>query len=418
MSDNEREQRHEEITAILDRKSGVREIHDTDNRETVVGAADRQTYATWLTPIDEHFVCHRNPIPDADAESWTVSLTGLDEDTTLPMVAIREDFPTVAIAHTMECAGNGRGHHDPETSSVQWGYEAVGTSIWVGTPLRSILRTHGIDEADERWLTAIGGDSLVEEVFARSIPLAKIFDDCILAYEMNGQSLPPEHGYPVRLIVPGWYGVNNVKWVEELRLMDSMVTETSLDRPGTHSRWQQASYRIHPAGSEPASHETITEVDTREQLASDAVEHPYTFDATVMSLIGVPEGTVELEPSSSKIVEVRGVAWAGDDTIERVEISTNGGSTWDETELIGPDYAAAWRLFRYDWAADPGTHTLVSRATDDRGRTQPARISDPNEWSDALERDAFPWNEGGYAANAYRPNAVEVDITISESGDC
>lgn len=322
MSDNERDQRHEEITAILDRKSGVREIRDTDNRDTVVGTADRQTYATWLTPIDEHFVCHRNPIPDADAASWTVSLTGFDGDTTLSMAAIREEFPTVAIAQTMECAGNGRGYHDPETGNVQWGYEAVSTAIWTGTPLSSILRTQGIDEADERWLTAIGGDSLEEEVFARSIPLAKVYEDCILAYEMNGQPLPPEHGYPVRLIVPGWYGVNNVKWIEELRLMDSMVTEGTLDRPGTHSRWQQASYRIHPAGSEPSVHETIEAVDTWEQLASDAVEHPYTFDATVMSLIGVPEGTVELEPDGSGTVKIRGVAWAGDDDIEKVEVST------------------------------------------------------------------------------------------------
>lgn len=414
MSDNEREQRHEEIKAILDRKSGVREIRDEDNRYTVVGAADRQTYATWQTPIDEHFVCHRNPIPDVESASWTVSLTGFDDDTTLSMAAIREGFPTVESAQTMECAGNGRGHHDPETGSVQWGCGAVGTSIWTGTPLSSILRTQGIDEADEQWLTAIGGDSLEEEVFARSIPLAKILDDCILAYEMNGQPLPPEHGYPVRLIVPGWYGVNNVKWVEELRLMDSMVTEGTLDRPGTHSQWQQTSYRIHPAESKPEANETLETVDTWEQLASDVVKHPYTFDTTVMSLIGRPEGTVELEPNAPDIVEVRGVAWAGDNAIDRVEISTDGGNTWNETELFGPDYAAAWRRFRYDWTADSGTYTLVSRATDDQGRTQPRRISTPDEWTDAIESDAFPWNEGGYAANAYRPNAVEITVTVSE----
>ena len=308
-TDEGRPQRHDEIGAILERKPGVREIRDEANRYTVVGAASRHTYANWLTPIEDHFVCHRNPIPEIDAESWSVSLTGLDEDISLPVTAICEEYPTVAVAHTMECAGNGRGQHDPETSSVQWGCEAVGTSIWTGTPLRSVLRASGVgttlEEANGRWLTAIGGDSIDEEVFARSIPLSKALEDTILAYGMNGHPLPEEHGYPVRLIVPGWYGVNNVKWLEELRVMDTMVTEGSLDRPGIHARWQQSDYRIHPGNSEPMVHETIDETDTEEQLRSGQVDHPYTFDAMVMSLIGAPEGDVELE-SVDASVEVLG----------------------------------------------------------------------------------------------------------------
>lgn len=423
MEGDERPGRREEIDAILERKPGVREVRDEANRYTVVGAAGRGTYANWLTPIEEHFVCHRNPIPDLDEESWSVSLAGLDDGAaaSLSMAAIHEDFPTVAIAHTMECAGNGRGQHDPETGTVQWGYEAVGTSIWTGTPLRSVLRAHGVDgtEDEKRWLTVIGGDSLGEEVFARSIPLSKILDDCILAYGMNGQSLPAEHGYPVRLIVPGWYGVNNVKWVEELRVTDTMVTEGSLDRSGTHARWQQVDYRIHPAGTEPTEptepteRETIDEFDTWGQLESDAVEHAYTFDATVMSLIGAPEGTVEAT-AGTDTVEIVGVAWAGDDAIERVEVSTDGGESWNDAETFGPDYAGACRLFSYEWAADSGTHTLVSRATDDLGRTQPARISDPEEFEEAVGKGLFPWNDGGYAANAYLPNAVDVTVVAPE----
>lgn len=414
MSENAtRPQRHEEIEAILKRKPGVVEIRDESDRYTVVGASSRKTYDNWLTPIEEHFVCHRNPIPEIDAESWSVSLTGLDEEITLSMSDIREEYPTVAIAHTMECAGNGRGQHEPETSSVQWGCEAVGTSIWTGTPLRSILRTHGVKEANERWLTAIGGDSLDEEVFARSIPLSKALDDCILAYGMNGQSLPEEHGYPVRLIVPGWYGVNNVKWLNEVQIMDTMVTEGALDRSGTHARWQQTDYRMHAKGSEPEVHETVNEVDTEGQLRSDQIEHPYTFNAMVMSLIGTPENEVKLESDNTSI-EVLGVAWSGDDAIECVEISSDKGDTWDDAEVFGPDYSGAWRLFRYDWTPDPGTYTLCSRATDDQGRTQPPRISNPEGWTDAIETGSFPYNEGGYAANAYLPNALEVTVTPSE----
>jgi DMSO/TMAO reductase YedYZ molybdopterin-dependent catalytic subunit len=408
--------RRGEIEAILERKAGgVAETRDDADKYTVVGAARRRTFANWLTPVEEHFVCHRNDIPDADADAWTIALTG-DASGTLSMAALREEFPTVAVAHTMECAGNGRGQHRPETGSVQWGFEAAATAVWTGAPVGSVLRAHGVDSdggesTDSRWLTAVGGDpSDGDDVFARSIPLSKAFDDCVLAYEMNGDPLPREHGFPVRLVVPGWYGVNNVKWVDELRVTDSMVTEGSLDRPGEHAYWQQVAYRLHPRGVEPEENESVEEVDTWAQLQG-AVEHPYTFDENVKSVIGTPDGGSPV--TAGERVEVRGVAWAGDDRVDRVEVSTDGGETWADAELFGPDYAGAWRLFRYDWRPDPGEHELLSRATDERERRQPARISDPDAWRDALADDAFPWNEGGYAANAYLPNGVEVEAVDS-----
>lgn len=410
VTETPRKSRHEEIDAIVNaREGGVTPTRDEADKYTVVGAANRRTYGNWLTPIEEHFVCHRNDIPDAEADSWTVSLTG-QADGNLTMADIRNEYPRVAVAHTMECAGNGRGQHDPETGSVQWGFEAAGTAVWTGAPVSSVLREHEIDSPSGKWMTAIGGDpSDGDDVFARSIPLSKALDDCILAYEMNGQPLPREHGYPVRLIVPGWYGVNNVKWVEELRIMDSMVVEGSLDRSGEHAYWQQVSYRIHPEGIEPDTNATIETVDTWEQLEG-AAEYPYTFDANVMSVIGTPTGDAPVTPGSDGTVEVRGVAWAGDDAIDRVEVSTDDGETWSDAELFGPDYAGAWRLFRYDWDAETGKYVLLSRATDELGRRQPVRISEPDAWRDALDIDEYPWNEGGFAANAYRPNAVEVDI--------
>ncbi len=416
MASEEREQRREEIDAILERKPGVSETRDEANRYTVVGAAHRETFANWLTPIEEHFVCHRNPIPDGETESWTISFTG-DVEGELSLTDIIEELPTVAVAHTMECAGNGRGQHDPETASVQWGCEAVGTAFWTGTPVSSVLRAAGLgmEEADDRWLTAIGDDSLDEDVFARSVPLSKALDDCLLAHGMNGQPLPAEHGYPVRLVVPGWYGVNSVKWLSELRVMDSMVTEGSLDRTGTHARWQQDDYRIHPEGVTPKHADAVETADTWAQLESSAVEHPYTFDENVMSLIGRPTGE---EPISHRDgIEVRGVAWAGDDEIEGVEVSTDGGDSWHEAELFGPAYAGAWRLFRSEWDANPGSHTLLSRASDDRGRVQPATIGTPDDGLAAVENGQYPWNEGGYGANAYLPNAVTVEIIDSDTSE-
>ncbi len=410
VTERPRESRHDEIDAVLAAKAGgVAETRDEADKYTVVGAARRRTFANWLTPIEEHFVCHRNDIPNIDADAWTVSITGSVE-AEVPMADVEEAYPTVAVAHTMECAGNGRGQHRPETGSVQWGFEAAATAFWTGTPVGSILRDHGVEPSEDLWLTAIGGDpSDGDDVFARSIPLTKAFDDCILAYEMNGRPLPREHGHPVRLIVPGWYGVNNVKWVEELRVADSMVVEGSLDRPGEHAFWQQVAYRIHPEGRDPDALETVETVDTWEQLEG-AVEHPYTFDANVMSLIGAPDGESPVSPRDDGTVELRGVAWAGDDAVERVAVSTDAGETWADAELFGPEYAGAWRLFRYDWEADRGRHVLLSRATDDLGRRQPARISEPDAWRDALDDDEFPWNEGGYAANAYEPNAVTVEV--------
>jgi sulfane dehydrogenase subunit SoxC len=402
-----REQRREEIDAILDRKPGTRETRDEANRYTVVGAASRETFANWLTPIEEHFICHRNPIPDGETDSWSITLADGEREVELALADIIDELPTVAVAHTMECAGNGRGQHDPETGSVQWGCEAVGTAFWTGTPVSSVLRAAGIDTQRDQWLTAIGADSTDEETFARSIPLSKALDDCVLAHGMNGQPLPDEHGHPVRLVVPGWYGVNSVKWLSELRVMDGMVREGALDRPGTHARWQQEDYRIHAAGEEPAENATVETTETWAQLESGAVA-PYTFDETVMSLIGQPSG--ESTPTQG-LIEIRGVAWAGDEQVEGVEVSTDDGKSWHDAELFGPDYAGAWRLFRYDWDADPGEHTLLSRASDGRGRTQPERIGTPEEGFDALDNGRYPWNEGGYAANAYRPNGIIVTVT-------
>ncbi|ELZ26326.1 oxidoreductase molybdopterin binding protein [Halogeometricum pallidum JCM 14848] len=412
-TERSRPTRRDEIEEILERKAGgVAETRDEADKYTVVGAARRATFANWLTPVEEHFVCHRNDIPDADDDEWTIALTG-DAAGTLSTAALREEYPRVAVAHTMECAGNGRGQHRPETGSVQWGFEAAATAVWTGAPVSSVLRAHGVDAADGRWLTAVGGDpSDGDDVFARSIPLSKAFDDCVLAYEMNGDPLPREHGFPVRLVVPGWYGVNNVKWVEELRVMDSMVTEGSLDRPGEHAYWQQVAYRLHPHGVEPDANESVDAADTWEQLTG-AVDHPYTFDANVKSVIGTPDSESPVTPRDGA-TEVRGVAWAGDDGVERVEVSTDGGETWADADLFGPDYPGAWRLFRYDWRPKPGRYELLSRATDDRGRRQPARISDPDAWDDALGDDAFPWNEGGYAANAFEPNGVTVEVADSE----
>lgn len=398
---------------VLERRPELKRVPGTEGtRYAAAGPRDRAVYTDWLTPTEAHYILHRNEIPDLNAETWTVSITGAVEDkVALSMDEIREDYPTIVVPHTMECAGNGRGRFDPPIEPVAWDVNGVSTAFWAGTPLSSVLRDVGADIADDMWVTAIGGDRPVENnVFARSIPMSKIMDDCILAYEMNGDSLPPEHGNPIRLLVPGWYGVNSVKWLSKLHVMEKMVYGEEWVGDPTYHTWQQIAYRLF-TDEKPDHLPYIDTFDTWDQIESDEVDEPYTYDQNVKSLIGYPDDNSTISPRDDGFIEVVGVAWAGDDDVETIEISTDGGETWGEGEFVGPTYPNSWRLFRYLWNTEPGSYTLVSRATDDRGRTQPATISTPEHTPNAVESNEVPWNKLGYCNNAYLPHSIKVEVT-------
>jgi hypothetical protein len=151
-------------------------------------------------------------------------------------------------------------------------------------------------------------------------------------------------------------------------------------------------------------------------MESDSVTHPYLYDQLVKSLVGYPGDGQTVTTRVDGTIEVVGVAWAGDDAVETVEVSTDGGESWNEAEFYGPITGQpGWRQFRYVWDASPGEHTVVSRATDENGRRQPATISGPDDRASQEARivdDQFPWNEGGYGNNAYMPHAV--DCTVRE----
>ncbi|WIV67024.1 sulfite oxidase [Natrialbaceae archaeon AArc-T1-2] len=408
-----------ERTLPTDVDKRVEEVPDPNERYTCLGPESRRVFADWLTPIENHYVLHRSNTPDLDASSWTVSLTGALDGVTLSVEELKTEYPTLTVAHTMECAGNCRAYFDPPVSSVEWGLEGVSTAVWTGASLQAVLTDHGLENEDT-WVTAIGGDDpgTDGDAFARSIPTSKALKDCILAYEMNGTELPREHGAPVRLLVPGWYGVNSVKWLEELRVMDTMVYGPEWDqRRGEpyYTRWQQEGYRIVPAGEEPEPNPSVPVFDTWDQLRHDEIDHPYTFDANVKSIIAHPTGEEPVTQREDGTVEVLGVAWAGDDDVTTVEISTDGGETWETGRFLHPPVPNAWRTFRYLWEPEPGAYTLTSRATDDRGRTQPATIGSPETGLETFEDDVYPWNEGGYAANAYEPLTVDVTVRSASS---
>jgi DMSO/TMAO reductase YedYZ molybdopterin-dependent catalytic subunit len=383
----------------------------SDNSTLAAGPADRGPYEAPITPIEDCFVLNHHPTPEIDADDWTVSLTGaVDESAELTVTEIAEEYPTVTVTHTMECAGNGRAHFeavgDEPTRYVQWDDKAVATARWTGTPLSAVLDDH---DADGAWVAAIGGDAPDDpeaDVFARSLPMAKVRRDCILAYRMNGESLPADHGFPVRVIAPGWYGANSVKWLDELRVMDGMMTGAEWER---YTRWQQDQYRLKPTGdAEPTEHDDLEAFGVADQLAA-GVEEPYTYDQSVMSLIAYPDDGDVVSPGPDGRVEVVGVAWAGDDRVEDVAVSTDGGGTWYEGSFMAPAANGVWRPFRCALDLSAGEHRLVSRATDERGRRQPARVAAPGDRV-ATGEDEAPWNREGYCNNAYDSFGVEFVV--------
>jgi DMSO/TMAO reductase YedYZ molybdopterin-dependent catalytic subunit len=346
----------------------------------------------------------------------------VDEEVELTMEEVMNGFSTESVTHTMQCSGNGRSFFDPQVGGNQWSFGAVGNTVWTGTPLSEVLDAYGADTSDGAWLSVMGGDAPEgEDIFTRSIPMSKVIDDCLLAYEMNGSPMTAEHGFPVRLLVPGWYGNNNVKWVRRMHVMDRMVFgeewEEGDQRLYTH--WQQYSYRIIPEQDEAAEqYESIDLFDTYEQMQStDEIRNAYMYDQLVKSLIGYPGEGATVSPGIGGDIEVIGVAWAGDDGVETVEVSTNGGESFAEAEFFGPSGGpTSWRQFRYVWSEpEPGEHTLASRATDGQGRAQPATISSPDEGLRGITDDKYPWNKDGYGCTAYMPHAVTV--TVEEQAD-
>ena len=385
---------------------GLRTLTDEpENAEMADRAFDR-----LLTTRASHFVRSHYPVPDLDGEEWTVALTGALEGADLSMRAIREDYPTETVAHTMECSGNGRSAFEPDAEGHQWTVGAVGTAVWTGTPLSAVLDAHDADATEGTWVSVVGADAPEgEDAYCRSVPLEKVRDDTLLAYEMNGLPLTPEHGYPVRLLVPGWYGNNSVKWVERLHVSDSMVTAEDDELPPGHAHYQQDSYRILPdSDEEPTPHDVLSTFDTQAQLEGDEVRHAYLLDQLPKAAIGVPADGASVPPGPTQI---RGVAWGGEDPVERVELSTDGGESWEVTSLAAPALGRyAWRRFRHRWDATPGDHELLARATTAGGRTQPARVAAPDEGPLAITDETYPWNRKGYGNNAYRTYGVRVTV--------
>ncbi len=323
-----------------------------------------------VTPIGLHYLLTHYDIPDVDAASWRLEIGGLVERPASLSLDDLRSRPAVEAAVTMECAGNGRALVEPRVVSQPWILEAVGTARWRGTLLAPLLEEAGVQE-DAVEVLFTGLDRGVEgdeaQAYERSLPVAALLEgEALLAYEVNGVPLPPQHGYPLRLVVPGWYGMTSVKWLERITVLD----EPFLGYQMSHS------YRVRLEEDEPG--EPITTIAPR----------------SLMVPPGVPEFLTRARIVDAGSIDIVGRAWCGGSEIASVDMSTDGGATWARAELDEGSLGRwAWRPWRFTWHAEPGEHELCCRARDAAGNEQP------------LEP---PWNVGGYVNNAVQRVAVTV----------
>jgi sulfane dehydrogenase subunit SoxC len=320
-----------------------------------------------ITPAGLHYLLIHYDIPAVDPDTFELEIGGaLDRPLTLTLDDLRARA-RVDRPITFECAGNGRALLEPRPVSQPWLTEAVGTAEWGGTPLAPLLDDAGVKQsAVELLFSALdkGIEGGEPQVYERSLPIAEA-REAILAYDMNGAPLPPQHGFPLRLVVPGWYGMQNVKWLTRI---------TALEEPFTGFQ-NSVAYRMYDEDGEPG--EPITRMLPR----------------SLMVPPGVPDFMTRarhLEPGPTTLT---GRAWSGQGSIERVEVSTDDGASFEPAVLdpsLGPN---AWRGWSFTWEATPGEYILSSRATDTGGNTQPL---DPR------------WNLKGYANNAVEKITVHV----------
>ncbi|HUY35450.1 MAG TPA: sulfite oxidase [Pirellulales bacterium] len=301
----------------------------------------------WVTPNRLFFVRNHFEVPTIDLTRWRLRVEGLVERPLEFSWDELNSMPRRSVFATVECAGNGRSFLQKTAPGVQWGPGAVGHAEWTGVPLVSVLEKAGIQPAGTEVLFE-GADSGTESDhpepmrFARSLPLKKaLHPDTLLACRMNGDVLSPNHGFPLRLFVPGWYGVASVKWLERIEI---------IDRP-FQGYFQTKKYTVG-------------------RRTSSGVETEIVGPMTVKSQIVRPHDGAILGLGANRVF---GIAWAGEETVAAVEVSTDAGDTWHTAQLTGPSAPYSWTLWEYLWeVAEPEAHILLSRAISASGQVQPA----------------------------------------------
>lgn len=319
--------------------------------------------SSWITPVEHFFVRNHMHEPSTlDAGEWRLTVSGEVER---PLSLSLRDLAKIkphTLVNTLECAGNGRAFHVPQVPGVQWQRGAVGTARFSGPRLRDLLQRAGI-KASGKQVMFRGLDEVPGKVppFIRSIPLNKAMDsDTLVALRMNGAALAKHHGFPARALAPGWVGAASCKWLTEIKVLDREF-EGNFMNPG---------YRMPNQALKPG----------------EAVKPEDTHPVTALNVKSVIAGPGDGATVKSREVHIHGAAWAGQADVVKVDISTDSGATWQPASLGREQSRYAWRLWSYLWKAPKGgEYTIMSRATDSQGRTQP---------------ETARWNPSGYLYNA------------------
>ncbi|KIS25591.1 sulfite oxidase [Arthrobacter sp. SPG23] len=297
------------------------------------------------TPPGLHYVLTHFDIPFIDADTWHLRIGGaVQRAVEISLRALRRD-PTISIPVTLECAGNGRSLLHPRPLSQPWRLEGVGTAEWTGVPLAYLLAQAGVDD-DAVEVVFTGADAGIQggirQTYARSLPIKEALrPDVVLAYEMNGRELPPQHGYPLRLVVPGWYGMASVKWLESIQVLTHPFEGFQ----------QSVAYRYQEDADDAGT--PVSRIKVR----------------SLMIPPGIPDFFTRSRVLSPGPVMLQGRAWSGEGSVVRVEVGIDG--KWVPAHLGHPAGPFAWCEWTLPWVADRGEHELACRATDATGAMQP-----------------------------------------------
>lgn len=321
-----------------------------------------------IVPADQFYLRNHFPIPDLDGERYRLSVSGLVGRPLAVSLGELRNMPSESRVVTLECAGNGRSLFDPAVPGEPWGLGAVSTAEWTGVPLVELLDRAGVKEGATEIIFRGADGGHIADVdapirFERSLPADQVRDiGALLVYAMNGEPLSAPHGYPLRLIVPGWYAVASVKW-----LTDIIVTDRAFE-----GYFQTTKYWYEWVRGGREEREPVTLLNVR-------------------ALIVAPRPGTSLRRGETAI---RGIAWSGTASIAKVEVSLNGGP-WQEARMIGEARRGAWQWWELiSSLEEAGPLVVRARATDKSGRTQP---------------DQAEWNRLGYGNNSIHAVAADVD---------
>lgn len=330
-------------------------IHHGTDVETNWAATDPLSYQT---PTERFFVRNHTTAPEIDPASWRLEVwgDGLAGDATAYSLDEIQKLGSTTYDRALECTGNGRRLFDEQQGEfrpgTQWGLGAIGLATWTGVPLRTVLEDAGL-RADAVQVMPVGLDASYVcngtdyGHVRRPLPIEKALDDVLVAWEMNGAPLAPDHGFPVRLVVPGWVGIASIKWLGSLE-----VTTTRCESP-----WSTKWYRMHGAGYDDAPDPQVAVLDRM----------------PVKSMVDLHADPAFI---AGRLTVLRGRAWSGDATIAAVEVSTDDGGTWAAAALIGPNERSCWVEWEHPWTPSAaGDQVIRTRATDSSGRTQPDTVS-------------------------------------------